>query len=44
MGTLSHFVHSSQLHTTQVTSEMDICKNREGEVFYLMMMLFDKIL
>jgi len=44
MGALSPFVHTSQLHTIQVTSEGGIGKNREGEVFCLMMMLVDKIL
>ena len=44
MGAISHFVHTSQLHTLQVISEMGICKNREGEVFYLMLMSFHKIL
>ena len=44
MGTLRHYVNTSQLLTTQVTSEMGVGKNREGEVFYLMMMLVDKIL
>jgi len=33
MGALSHFVHTSQLHKVQVTSEINIGKNREGEVF-----------
>jgi len=44
MGTLRHYVNTSQLLTTQVTSEMGVGKYREEEVFYLMMMLVDKIL
>jgi len=35
---LSLFVHTNQLHMTQVTSETGTGKEREGEVFYLMMM------
>jgi hypothetical protein len=44
MGALSHFVLTSQFHKIQVTSEMNIGKNREGEVFYLMIMSVDEIL
>jgi len=44
MGAPSHFVHTSRLPMVQVASEADIGKNREGEVFCLMMMLDDKIL
>ena len=43
MGALSHFVHTSQLPMIQVASERDIDKNREGEVFCLMMMMLDKV-
>ena len=41
---LNHFVHSSQLHMIQVASETDISKNRDGEMFCLMLMLVHKIL
>ena len=44
MSALSHFVHTSQLHTLQVTYERGIGKNREGELFYLMLMSVVKIL
>jgi hypothetical protein len=44
MGSLSHFVLTSQFHKIQVTSEMNIGKNREGEVIYLMLMSVDEIL
>ena len=43
MGALSHYVHTSQLPTIQVASERVIVKNREGEVFCLMMMMLDKV-
>jgi len=44
MGTISHFVHTRQLHRIQLPSEMGIAKNREGEVLYSMMISVDKIL
>jgi len=44
IGALSHFLHTSQLYMIQVTSETSNGKNREGGLFYLMMMSVDKIL
>ena len=43
-GALSHFVLTSQFHKIQETSEIYIGKNREGEVFYLMIISVDEIL
>ena len=44
MGALSHFVHTSELHTLQLSCERGIGKNREGELFYLMLISVDKVL